>query len=54
MIFFVNKINLLNIYPSMGQMCTNPLEYLIEEYGSDVGKFIAVEKTKQYFDEEYP
>lgn len=38
----------------MGQMCTNPLEYLTEEYGEDVGKFIVVEKTKQYFDEKYP
>ncbi len=38
----------------MGQMCTNPLEYLTEEYGEDVGKFIIVEKTKQYFDEKYP
>ena len=35
-------------------MCTNPLQYLIEEYGEDVGKFIVVEKTKQFFDEKYP
>jgi hypothetical protein len=34
----------------MGQMCTNPLQYLVDEYGEDVGKFIVVEKTKQYFD----
>jgi hypothetical protein len=39
---------------TMGQMCTNPLEYLTAEYGDDVGKFIVVEKTKQYFDEKYP
>lgn len=38
----------------MGQMCTNPLQYLIEEYGEDVGKFVVVEKTKQFFDEKYP
>lgn len=35
-------------------MCTNPLEYLIEEHGTDVGKFIAAEKTKQYVDQKFP
>jgi IMP dehydrogenase/GMP reductase len=38
----------------MGQVCTNPLEYLISEYGEDVGKFIVVEKTKEFFNEKYP
>jgi hypothetical protein len=38
----------------MGQVCSNPLDYLIDEYGEDVGKFIVVQKTKEYFDEEYP
>lgn len=35
-------------------MCTNPLEYLVSEYGEDVAKFIVVEKSKQYFDEKFP
>jgi hypothetical protein len=33
----------------MGTYCSNPLDYLIEEYGEDVGKMIVLEKTKQYF-----
>lgn len=38
----------------MGQVCTNPLEYLIEEHGADVGKFIVLEKSKKYFEQKYP
>lgn len=38
----------------MGQVCTNPLEYLTDEYGEEVGKFIVVEKAQQYFDEKRP
>ena len=38
----------------MGQACTNPLEYLITEYGEDVGKFIVIEKSKEMIDEKYP
>lgn len=30
----------------MGQMCTNPLQYLIEHYGGDVAKMIAADKAK--------
>jgi hypothetical protein len=48
----VIKFILLDII--MGQICSNPLQYLIEEYGEDVGKFVVVEKTKQFFDEKYP
>ena len=38
----------------MGQVCTNPLEYLIDEYGADVGKFIVAEKSKRYLDQKFP
>jgi len=38
----------------MGTYCSNPLQYLITEYGEDVGKFIAVEKSKEYFAQKYP
>lgn len=40
----------------MGEVATkicggmNPLEWLIKQYGDDVGKFIAVEKVKQILD----
>lgn len=38
----------------MGQMCSNPLEYLIEQYGEDVGKFIMIEKTQEYLNKQFP
>jgi hypothetical protein len=30
----------------MGQYCSNPLQYLIDEYGEEVGKMIVIEKSK--------
>lgn len=30
----------------MGQYCSNPLQYLIDEHGEDVGKMIVIEKSK--------
>ena len=38
----------------MGQACTNPLEYLITEYGADVTQFIVIEKTTELIDEKFP
>ena len=35
-----------------GKMCggKRPLEWLMKEYGDEIGKFIAIEKTKNFLD----